>query len=34
LHVRKSTQPESDLATLYNILKIDPLPGGTRKFVA
>jgi len=34
LHVRKSSQPEAELAAIYRILNIDPLPGGTKKLVA
>jgi transposase len=31
LHVRKATQPEGTLRTLYQVLNLDPLPGGTNK---
>jgi transposase len=31
LHVRKATQPEGTLRTLYQVLNLDPLPGGTKK---
>jgi transposase len=31
LHVRKATQPEGILPTIYHILDLDPLPGGTKK---
>jgi hypothetical protein len=34
LPVRKSSQPEAELAAIYRILNIDPLPGGTNKLVA
>jgi len=33
-HVRKSTQPEPDLARIYEALALDHWPGGTRKRVA
>jgi transposase len=31
LHVRKATQPEGILRTIYHVLGLDPLPGGTKK---
>lgn len=31
LHVRKTTQPEGILRTIYHILDLDPLPAGTQK---
>jgi transposase len=31
LHLRKATQPEGLLRTIYHILGLDPLPGGTKK---
>ena len=31
LHVRKATQPEPELKRLYDLLAIEPLPGGTKK---
>ena len=31
LHLRKATQPEGVLRTLYHVLDLDPLPGGTKK---
>jgi transposase len=31
LHVRKTTQPEGLLRTIYHVLDLDPLPGGTKK---
>ncbi len=34
LHVRKATQPEAHLKTLYAALGLDPLPGGTKRMVA
>lgn len=34
LHVRKSTQPEPDLARLYDVLGLAHLPGGTQKLIA
>jgi hypothetical protein len=33
LHVRKATRPESALAAIYQVLAIDPLPGGVKKTV-
>lgn len=34
LHVRKATVAEPALRQLYDMLGIDPCPGGVRKFVA
>jgi hypothetical protein len=31
LHVRKATRPEPELATIYQALDLDPLPGGIIK---
>ena len=31
LHVRKATRPEPKLATIYQALNLDPLPGGVIK---
>ncbi len=31
LHIRKSTQPEAELARIYHTLGLDPLPGGVQK---
>jgi transposase len=31
LHIRKATQPEGMLRTIYQVLDLDPLPGGTKK---
>ncbi len=31
LHVRKTTQPETRLKTIYAALDFDPLPGGTKR---
>ncbi len=33
LSVRKASQPEAELAPLYNALALDPNPGGTRKLI-
>ena len=33
LHVRKATQPEPKLKSIYDALGIDPLPGGMKKRV-
>jgi len=33
LHVRKATQPEPDLQTIYDALGLHGLPGGTKKMV-
>jgi len=33
LHVRKATRPETELATIYHALDLDPLPGGIQKTV-
>lgn len=33
LHVRKTTQPEPQLKSIYEALGLDPLPGGTKKRV-
>jgi hypothetical protein len=34
LHVRKATVAEPDLRQIYDVLEIDPAPGGVRKYVA
>ena len=34
LHVRKATQPEARLKTIYSALGLDSLPGGTKRLVA
>lgn len=34
LHVRKATQPEPDLQTIYDALGLHGLPGGTKKMVS
>ena len=31
LHIRKSTQPEAELARIYHTLGLNPLPGGVQK---
>ena len=33
LSVRKASRPEQDLAQLYNVLALDPNPGGTKKLI-
>ena len=34
LHVRKATQAEPDQHAIYDILRVDPAPGGIKKLVA
>lgn len=34
LNVRKATQPDPTLKTLYEALGLDPLPGGTKRLLA
>jgi transposase len=31
LHIRKATRPETELASIYQALNLDPLPGGVQK---
>lgn len=34
LHVRKATRPEPPQLDIYNVLGLDPSPGGVKKFIA